>query len=89
MPIADQTAHLRDLAVGYGIDTLQLSVEHLLDHVIRVQQDLIDAETRVLTRRTTIPSRGTHAQTAIAWATADREMLLGHHTEFTESLVQP
>lgn len=89
VPIADQTAHLRDLAGGYGLDSLQLSVDDLLDHVIRVQQDLIDAETRVLTRRTTTPSRGTHAQTAIAWATADREMLLRHHTEFTESLVQP
>lgn len=89
VPIADQTAHLRDLANGYGADSLQLSVDDLLDHVIRVQHDLIDAETSVLIRRTTTPPRRTHAQTTIAWATADREMLLRHHTEFTDLLDQP
>lgn len=82
VPVPDQARHLRDLAAGYEAHSLHVSIDDLLGHITRVQQNMVDTETGILADRTTTSERRKHAQTAITWATADQEMIRRHRIEF-------
>lgn len=82
VPLSDQALHLRELAAGYDTRTLGLTNKDLLDHIITAQQNLIHVEQQVRDRPTTSQERRTHASTAIAWATADRDMIKREYDEF-------
>ncbi|SPL93989.1 aminoglycoside phosphotransferase [[Actinomadura] parvosata subsp. kistnae] len=74
VPIADQAAHLRELRDGYG----DVSPERLVEAMIGRQEHIIEAETARLRTRDLPPRRRRHAEAAIAWATADRALVLRH-----------
>lgn len=86
--ISDQALHLRELSAGYDTRTVGLTAAVLLDHIIRAQQNLISAEQRVLDHPSSTPERKAHAAAAIAWATADRDMLQRKQAEFVAALAQ-
>ena len=79
--ITDQALHLSELAAGYDTRTLGLTAQDLLDQITGAQQNLIDAEQRILDSPTGTPARKSHATTAIAWASADRDMIQRQRAE--------
>lgn len=86
VPVTDQANHVRELAEGYDTSTIQITAGDLLDHVLRVQQNLIDVEQKVLSHPGTTTKRAAHAETAMAWAASDREFLQCHRSQFDAAL---
>ncbi|WP_378521050.1 aminoglycoside phosphotransferase family protein [Nonomuraea helvata] len=71
VPIIQQAEHLRELRDGYG----DVDPEHLLDAIVRRQTNIAGAEAVNLSNPKLTPTRRRHAQAAIAWATADRDLV--------------
>lgn len=82
VPITEQAQHLRELRDGYG----SIEPEHLLDAMTRRQTCIADAEAANLNNPTLTPTRRRHAEAAIAWATADRELIHRHQTLLLSTL---
>ncbi|MER5424002.1 phosphotransferase [Streptosporangium roseum] len=74
VPIAEQARHLWELRDGYG--TVELA--HLLEAMVRRQTHIADAEAANIDDPTLTPARRRHAQAAVAWAIADRELIHRH-----------
>ncbi|MEO3796844.1 phosphotransferase [Nonomuraea sp. B10E15] len=72
--IAEQAWHLRELRDGYGT----VEPAHLLEAMVRRQTHIADAEAANIDDPTLTPARRRHAQAAVAWATADRELIHRH-----------
>ncbi|MGP3936999.1 aminoglycoside phosphotransferase family protein [Nonomuraea sp. KM88] len=72
--IAEQARHLRELRDGYGT----VEPAHLLEAMVRRQTHIADAEAANIDDPTLTPARRRHAQAAVAWATADRELIHRH-----------
>ena len=75
VPIADQAEHLREMSRGYG----EVEPERLLDAVVRQQIRLAEIEAAKREDPGQPRRRRQHAQGAVAWAAADRELVLRHH----------
>lgn len=86
VPITDQAAQVPELSDGYGESTIHITNGGLLDHVLRVQQHLIDTEQDVLCRSSTTTKRAAHAKAAIIWAMSDRQLLQRHRSQFEVAL---
>jgi hypothetical protein len=74
VPIAEQARHLRELHDGYG----DIEPETLLDAMQRSQTRIVDTKTANLGDPRHSADRRRHAETAVAWATADRALLHQH-----------
>ncbi|GAB3923118.1 hypothetical protein GCM10011575_00510 [Microlunatus endophyticus] len=86
VPISEQAHRLKELADGYQARDLGLSASDLLDRVVTAQQNLVTTEQRVLDHPASAPGRRAHATTAIAWATADRDMIRKRRADFVAVL---
>ncbi|MEV6155517.1 aminoglycoside phosphotransferase family protein [Nonomuraea sp. NPDC052129] len=74
VPIAEQARHLRELRDGYGT----VEPAHLLGAMVRRQTHIADMEAANIADPTLTPARRRHAEAAMAWATADRELIHRH-----------
>ncbi|TDE60418.1 aminoglycoside phosphotransferase family protein [Nonomuraea mesophila] len=74
VPIDQQAQHLRELRDGYG----DVDPERLLDAIVRRQTSIVDAEAANASNHHLTATRRQHAEAAIAWATADRELVYEH-----------
>lgn len=83
VPIDQQARHLRELRDGYG----DVEPEQLLDAIVRGQTSIADAEAVNVSNRHLTAVRRRHAQAAIAWATADRELVY-EHMAFLQSALE-
>ena len=72
--IIDQARHLRELRDGYGT----IEPADLLDAMVRRQTHIADAEAANIGDPTLTPARRRRAKAAVAWATADRELVHRH-----------
>ncbi|GAA3473650.1 hypothetical protein GCM10018965_082030 [Nonomuraea roseola] len=84
VPITEQARHLREIRDGYGA----IEPQHLLDAIVRRQTCIADIEAANLTNPKLTPTRRRHAKAAIAWATADRELVHQHETLLLSALQQ-
>ncbi|MEV6150229.1 phosphotransferase [Nonomuraea sp. NPDC052129] len=82
VPISQQAEHLRELRDGYG----DVDSEHLLEAIVRRQTNIADVEAANLSNPKLTPTRRRHAQAAIAWATADRELVFQHKAVLLSAL---
>ena len=71
MAIAEQAQHLRELRDGYG----SIEPELLLEAMMASQTRIVELETINAGDRHFPPDRRQWAREAIAWASADRELI--------------
>ncbi|MEQ4723922.1 aminoglycoside phosphotransferase family protein [Nonomuraea sp. B19D2] len=82
VPIIEQARHLRELRDGYST----AEPERLLDAMVRRQSWTADMESANIDDPTLPPARRRHAEAAVAWATADRELIHRHRTLLLSAL---
>ncbi|WP_377338139.1 aminoglycoside phosphotransferase family protein [Plantactinospora siamensis] len=85
VPIADQARHLRELRDGYA----DIQSESLIRAIVRRQTELAEAEQANLRNRRHAPERRRHAELAISWAEADRELVVRHEKDLLAALIDP
>jgi hypothetical protein len=82
VPVAAQADHLRELRDGYG----DVEAELLVRAVLRRQREVAETEqANVLNTRQTADRRS-HARWAVAWATADRQLVEQNKGTFLAAL---
>ena len=82
VPIADQAQHLRELRDGYG----EIRPESLIRAIVRRQTEIAEAEEANLRNPRHAPERQRHAEWAISWAKADRELVVRHEKDLLAAL---
>jgi hypothetical protein len=85
VPVADQARHLRELRDGYG----DIEPEALMRAIVRRQTELAETEEANLHNPRHTPERRRHAEWAIAWAEADRELVARHEKDLLVALDDP
>jgi aminoglycoside phosphotransferase (APT) family kinase protein len=82
VPMTEQARHLRELRDGYGA----IDPERLLAAMVCRQTCVADAEAANIADLKLTPTRRRHAEAAIAWATADRDLVHQHETLLLSAL---
>ncbi|MFC4014415.1 phosphotransferase [Nonomuraea purpurea] len=85
VPIADQARHLRELRDGYG----RVEGGRLVDAMVRRQGEIVAAESANADDPRLSPVRRRHAEAAVAWATADRDLVRTHRELLLTALGTP
>ncbi|WP_422744748.1 phosphotransferase [Micromonospora sp. WMMD754] len=85
VPVADQARHLRELRDGYG----DVEPQSLIRAVLRRQTELAEVEEANLRDPRHSPARRRHAEWAVAWARADRALVVRHEEELFAALAAP
>jgi hypothetical protein len=78
VPVQDQARHLRELRDGYG----DVEPELLIRAILRRQTGVAETEQANLRDPRHTAERRRHAEWAIAWATADRQLVEQHEKQF-------
>ncbi|MEV0674902.1 aminoglycoside phosphotransferase family protein [Actinosynnema sp. NPDC050436] len=82
VPVADQAAHLAELRDGYG----EVEPEALVAAVVDRQTRVVERATATLADPASPAARRAHARNAVAWATADRELVREHRALLLSAL---
>jgi Phosphotransferase enzyme family len=82
VPIEDQARHLRELRDGYG----DIEPESLIRAIVRRQTELAEAEEANMRDPRHSDERRRHAEWAIAWVEADRELVARHEKDLLAAL---
>jgi aminoglycoside phosphotransferase (APT) family kinase protein len=82
VPITDQARHLRELRDGYR----EISPEILMEAITSNQDRIVTTERANLSNLRFPAARRQHAETAIAWASADRALVTNHKSVLLDAL---
>jgi hypothetical protein len=82
VPPAAQARHLRELRDGYG----DVEAEVLVRAILRRQSEVAEIEQANLQDRRHTADRRRHAEWAVAWATADRQLVVQNERQFLAAL---
>jgi hypothetical protein len=82
VPIAAQARHLRELRDGYG----DVEADLLVRAILRRQSEVAEIEQANLQDRRHTADRRRHAEWAVAWATADRQLVEQHERQLLAAL---
>ena len=82
VPVAEQARHLRELRDGYG----DVEPDVLVRSILRRQSEVVETERTHLRDPASSAERRRHAESAIAWATADRRLVEQHERQLLGAL---
>jgi hypothetical protein len=82
VPVAAQADHLRELRDGYG----DVEAELLVRAILRRQTEVAETEQANLQNPRHTADRRSHAKWAVAWATADRQLVEQNERQFLAAL---
>ena len=82
VPVPEQAGHLRELRDGYG----DVEPEVLVRAILRRQTEVVETEQANVRDPTVSAERRRHAESAIAWATADRRLVEQHERQLLAAL---
>jgi hypothetical protein len=80
VPVQEQARHLREMRDGYG----DVEPEPLIRAILRRQTEVAETEEANLRDPRHTAERRRHAEWAVAWATADRQLVAQHEGNYSQ-----